>query len=76
VPGRVAAPWDRAPHRPQGVESSEHLGRFRWVAERTLAWLAQFRRLVIRYERLPEIHAAFLCLGCSLICLNFLSTSF
>src|SRR5215211_150695 len=60
----------------KGVESSDHLGRFRWVAERTLAWLAQFRRLVIRYERLPEIHAAFLCLGCSLICLNFLSTSF
>src|SRR5438093_618454 len=26
----------------KGVESSAHLGRFRWVAERTLAWLAQF----------------------------------
>src|SRR5207253_2479532 len=60
----------------KGVESSAHLGRFRWVAERTLAWLAQFRRLVVRYERLPEIHAAFLCLGCSLICLNFLSARF
>lgn len=55
------------------VESSEHLGRYRWVAERTLAWLAQFRRLDLRYERLPEIHGAFLCLGCSLICLRFLA---
>ena len=56
----------------RGVESSAHLGRYRWVAERTLAWLAQFRRLAIRYERLPEIHAAFLCIACSLICLRAL----
>jgi transposase len=60
----------------KGIESSEHLGRYRWVAERTLAWVQQFRRLVVRYERLPELHAAFLCLACSLICLNFLSRRF
>ncbi len=44
------------------------LGRFRWVVERTFAWLHQFRRLLVRYERRAEIHEAFLALGCCLIC--------
>jgi transposase len=48
------------------------LGRTRWVVERTLAWLHRFRRLNMRYERRPSIHEAFLMLGCSLICWNFL----
>ena len=55
-----------------GVESRTRLGRFRWVAERTLAWLARFRRLAIRYERLEAMHQALLDLGCALICLNAL----
>ncbi len=54
----------------KGVDSSERLGRHRWVVERTLAWLNQFRRLTIRYERRHDIHDAFLSLGCSLICCN------
>jgi len=57
----------------KGIESSEKLGRHRWVVERTLAWLAKYRRLTIRYERRDEIHEAFLHLGCSLICFNYLS---
>ncbi|CAN5304518.1 hypothetical protein BH24ACT19_BH24ACT19_07480 [soil metagenome] len=57
----------------KGVESSEKLGRHRWVVERTLAWLAKYRRLTIRYERRDDIHEAFLHLGCSLICFNYLS---
>ena len=52
----------------KGVESSERLGRYRWVVERTLAWLAKYRRLTIRYERRADIHDAFLNLGCALIC--------
>lgn len=56
----------------KGVESSERLGRHRWVVERTLAWLSRFRRLTIRYERRADIHLAFLELGCALICWNFL----
>ena len=54
----------------KGVDSGARLGRHRWVAERTLAWLNRFRRLAIRYERRPDIHDAFLSLGCSLICSN------
>jgi transposase len=56
----------------RGVDSSERLGRHRWVVERTLAWLARYRRLSVRYERRADIHEAFLHLGCSLICLNYL----
>jgi transposase len=54
----------------KGTDSSARLGRHRWVIERTLAWLGQFRRLTIRYERRQDIHDAFLSLGCSLLCFN------
>ena len=56
----------------RGIDSSERLGRHRWVVERTLAWLSRYRRLAVRYERRTDIHEAFLHLGCSLICLNYL----
>ena len=55
-----------------GIESSERLGRYRWVVERALAWLGRFRRLAIRYERRADIHLAFLDLGCALVCFNTL----
>jgi transposase len=29
----------------RGIDSSERLGRYRWIVERTLAWFARFRRL-------------------------------
>lgn len=51
----------------KGVDSSERLGRHRWVVERTLAWLSRFRRLKVRYERRLDIHEAFLHLGCAMI---------
>ena len=56
----------------KGTEPKGRLGRHRWVVERTLAWLARYRRLTIRYERRDGIHEAFLSLGCSLICFNAL----
>lgn len=54
----------------KGVETSVRLGRHRWVVERTFAWLAQFRRLAIRYERRADIHLAFTKLAAALICMN------
>ena len=51
--------------------NSEHgsgLGRYRWVVERTFAWLHQFKRLLVRYDRRAEIHEAFLAIGCCLVC--------
>ena len=44
------------------------LGRWRWVVERTFAWLSQFRRLRVRHHKRADIHEAFLSLGCALIC--------
>ena len=52
----------------KGIESSERLGRYRWVVERTFSWLNRYRRLKVRYERDDRIHRAFLFLGCALIC--------
>jgi len=37
------------------------------MVERTFAWLHQFRRLLVRFERRADIHRAFLSLGCSVI---------
>ena len=51
------------------------LGRHRWVVERTFAWLHNFKRLLIRYERRAEIHHALLALGCSLVCFRRLKSS-
>ncbi len=56
------------------IEHGSGLGILRWVVERTLAWLHQFRRLRIRYERRADIHEAFLSLACSLICLRRLNS--
>jgi transposase len=52
------------------TEHGSGLGRQRWVVERTLSWLHQYRRLRIRYERRADIHQAFLSLACSLIFLK------
>jgi len=51
------------------------LGRVRWVVERTFAWLHQFKRLLVRYERRAEMHEAFLALGCCLVCFRRLQNS-
>lgn len=36
---------------PALVEHASGLGSQRWVVERTLSWLHQYRRLRVRYER-------------------------
>lgn len=59
----------------RNTEHGSGLGVFRWVVERTLSWLHQFRRLRIRYERRLDIHEAFLTIGCILICHRILRRS-
>ncbi len=58
------------PHRlaRKGIESSGHLGRYRWVVERTVSWLSGCRRLHRRYERKPEHFLAFTAIAATLIC--------
>jgi len=51
------------------------LGRYRWVVERTFAWLHNLKRLLVRYERRAEMHEALLALGCCLVCFRRLKSS-
>jgi len=69
----------RKPLRQRGIrprirrrhgEHGSGLGKHRWVVEACFAWLFQYRRLRVRYEKRDDIHEAFLLIGCSLICWN------
>ena len=81
--------YDSEPHRQElrqkGIEpilakrrteNGSGLGVFRWVVERTLSWLHQFRRLRVRYERRSDIHELLVKIGCILICHNVLQNRF
>jgi transposase len=46
--------------------------RKRWKVERTFAWLGNYRRLVVRYDRRLSMYRAFFHLACALITLRFL----
>ena len=54
------------------TDHGSRLGSERWVVERSFAWLHNFRRLRTRYERLAELHLAFLELGCAVVCQRML----
>jgi transposase len=64
-------PWLALRRIPHG----SGLGRWRWVVERTFAWLNQFRRLRVRYDNRADIHEASLSLRCALICWQSLRTT-
>jgi len=42
----------------------------RWIVERTNAWLQNYRRVVVRWDRTCENYEAFIELACILICLR------
>ena len=50
--------------------------RHRWPVERTNAWLHNWRRISIRWERRPELYLALLQLACSMIIQRHLGWSF
>jgi transposase len=58
----------------RGIESSERLGRHRWIIERSFAWLTGYRRLTLRYERSARLFTAFLTLAATLTCYKRLAT--
>ena len=60
----------------RNTQHGSALGVHRWVVERTLSWLHQFRRLRVRYERRADIHEAFMLLGCIIICSRTLDAEF
>lgn len=51
----------------RGTLHGTGLGKYRWVVERSFAWLHGFKRLRIRWGRRADIHEAFLKLACCLI---------
>jgi transposase len=67
---RASPPWDHAQDRPSRDRVLGSAGRYRWVIERSLAWLVGYRRLQVRYERDADILLGFLQLACALVCLK------
>jgi transposase len=59
----------------RGIDSSERLGRYRWVVERSLSWLLGCRRLGVRYERRTDLLQGLLHLACALLCCRFLNVA-
>lgn len=65
-----------APHKANRVRPATQDGRKlrryrrRWTIERTIAWLGNFRRLVVRWDRLATIYQAFFHIACLMIVLR------
>jgi transposase len=65
-----------APHRSNRHRTPPQDGRVlrrykkRWIVERSLAWLGNFRRLVVRYDRSLTIYQAFVHIACFIIVLT------
>jgi transposase len=73
--------WERGielvcPHRRNRkrapLQDGRKLRRYkrRWKVERTFAWLGNFRRLVVRYERSLKMYRAFFHVACLVIALR------
>jgi transposase len=58
----------------RNTEHGSGLGKSRWFVERTISWLHALGRLRRRLDRLVDIQEAFLRLGCSIVCLRFLTS--
>jgi transposase len=70
--------WERGIKPVIARRQTDHgsgLGRYSWVVERTFAWLHNFKRLLVRYERQAEMHQALLGLACCLVCFRRLRSS-
>jgi IS4 transposase len=61
--------WNRNKPRTQDGRALRRYRR-RWKVERTFAWLGNFRRLVVRYDRSIMIYEAFLHIACFMIVLR------
>lgn len=68
---RLLVPYrrNRKDRRKQSEEVKVRYKR-RWKIERTFAWLGNFRRLVVRYERLALVYLAFFHLAFIVIALR------
>lgn len=51
----------------QAIREAPGFKARRWVVERTHSWMNRFRRILLRWEKLPETFSAMLHLACSII---------
>jgi transposase len=64
------------PHKTNRVRPATQDGRAlrryrrRWIVERTIGWLGNYRRLVVRYDRSLQIYRAFFHIACFMIVLR------
>ena len=69
----IALIW---PHKSNRVRPATQDGRAlrrykrRWIVERTNAWLGNFRRMVVRYDRSLTIYGAYFHIACFMIVLQ------
>jgi transposase len=64
----------RKGRRKPSLNDGRELRRYRkrWKVERTFAWLGNFRRLIVRYDREIKMYEAFFHLACLIITLRHL----
>jgi transposase len=61
------------PHiRRRTGDHGSHLGRVRWVVERTISWVKGLRRMRIRYDRSATSIDAWTSIAGAVVCLNIL----
>jgi transposase len=64
------------PHRENRKKKKTQDGRKlrrykrRWKIERSISWVGNYRRLVVRYDHSIKVYSAFFTIGCMLITLN------
>lgn len=51
----------------QAIKQEAGFKARRWVVERTHSWMNRFRRILVRWEKLPETFVAMLHLVCGII---------
>ncbi len=62
------------PHiRRRNGDHGSHLGRVRWVVERTISWIKGLRRMRVRYDRSATSIDAWTSIAAAVVCLQILT---
>ncbi len=67
-PKRRPKHWKPKPGRPIVAKPEDYAQR--WRVERTFAWLGNYRRLLVRWERDVVVYQGFFTFALALLCLN------
>ena len=76
-PARILLRWlGIEPHiRKRNEKHGSHLGRVRWVVERTISWIKGLRRMRVRYDRSTVSIDAWTTIAAAVVCMNILIES-